>query len=199
MSANELCLVCGEGHVTKHIDQIQSVYKGTTGSVPMHYKTCNACGSDFATAEESRLNKRAVLAFRKSVDGLLSGLEIAALRERYCISQKQAAKLFGGGPVAFSKYENDDVAHSEAMDKLLRLVLESDQVFEMLVQQKGMTSELPANVPVQESVRKPFKIGTFHSAVKINLRAGDRRPMKMTAVHSYKSANEQNEELGCTL
>jgi hypothetical protein len=36
--------------------------------VPLHYTVCSACASDFADPEQGRLNKLAVLAFRKSVD-----------------------------------------------------------------------------------------------------------------------------------
>ena len=82
------------------------------------------------------------MAFRKSVDGLLTGTEIVALRKQYSLTQDQAAQLFGGGPVAFSKYENDDVSQSEAMDSLLRLVRESEAAFGVLVNVKGMAAEL---------------------------------------------------------
>lgn len=149
MNTDEFCSICGEGHVMNHVDQLESEYRGKKALVPMHYKTCNVCGSDFAGGDESRLNKRAILAFRKSVDGLLTGSEICALRERYEINQKQASRLFGGGPVAFSKYENDDVAHSESMDKLLRLVLKSEHAFWSLAEQAGMTAELAPKVPKQ--------------------------------------------------
>ena len=57
------------------------------------------------------------------------------------MTQGQAARLFGGGPVAFSKYENDDVAQSESMDNLLRLVRRSAEAFWQLVQEKGMAAK----------------------------------------------------------
>ncbi|MCO4245814.1 type II toxin-antitoxin system MqsA family antitoxin, partial [Acidovorax facilis] len=81
------------------------------------------------------------MAFRKQVDGLLTGDEIAALRKQYKLKQAQAAQLFGGGPVAFSKYENDDVAQSEAMDTLLRLVRRSPEAFWALVEEKGLQAD----------------------------------------------------------
>ena len=142
MDINELCPICGEGHVVARVDRIESEYKGQRGHVPMHYKVCDVCTSDFAGAGESRLNKRAVMAFRKSVEGLLTGAEILALRKLYRLTQDQAAKLFGGGPVAFSKYENDDIAHSESMDSLLRLVRRCEVAFWELVDEKGMSAEL---------------------------------------------------------
>jgi len=194
MSINELCSVCGEGHVTNHVDQVESEYRGVKAMVSMHYKSCDVCGSDFAGAEESRSNKRAVLAFRKSVDGLLSGAEICALRERYEINQKQAARLFGGGPVAFSKYENDDVAHSESMDKLLRLVLKSEAAFWSLVQQEGMTTELaPKGNKNVKNVRRVYQ--TVKNVISVQFGNGDLASTRLAATHRYKPATRANEDL----
>ena len=146
MDTKELCPICGEGHVTTHVEMVESEYKGQTKLLPSHYRLCDACHSDFAGAPEGKLNKRGIMAFRKSVDGLLTGAEICALRDKYKLTQTQAAMLFGGGPVAFSKYENDDVSQSEAMDSLLRLVRRSEAAFWELVDEKGMSAELaPAN------------------------------------------------------
>ena len=74
------------------------------------------------------------------------------LRKQYKITQAQAAQLFGGGPVAFSKYENDDVAQSEAMDTLLRLVRRSPEAFWALVEEKGLQADFTQQ-------RKPVLLG----------------------------------------
>ena len=142
MENKALCPICGEGNVTDHVDRVEHAYKGQKSMLPLHYQTCDVCTSDFAGAHESKLNKRGMMAFRKSVDGLLTGAEIAALREQYKLTQDQAARLFGGGPVAFSKYENDDVSHSESMDCLLRLARDSGDAFWRLVDIKAMGHEL---------------------------------------------------------
>lgn len=147
MNSKELCPVCGEGHVTSQVEMAESEYKGQKAVVPLHYQVCDACHSDFAGVKEGKLNKRGIMAFRKSVDGLLTGDEICALRGKYKLTQIQAAALFGGGPVAFSKYENDDVAHSEAMDTLLRLVRRSEAAFLELLVEKGMTELISAIKP----------------------------------------------------
>ncbi len=137
-AASALCPICGEGHVTDGMAMAEFTYKGQKASLPLRFTTCDTCGSESAGLEESRANKRVAMAFRKSVDGLLTGAEICALRAKYRLTQAQAARLFGGGPVAFSKYENDDVAHSEAMDTLLRLVRRSEKAFLELLAEKGM-------------------------------------------------------------
>lgn len=158
MSAQELCPICGEGHVTASVQMVEYEYKGHKAGLPSHYKQCDTCTSDFAGMAESKLNKRIVMAFRKQVDGLLTGDEITALRKQYKLTQAQAARLFGGGPVAFSKYENDDVAQSEAMDTLLRLVRRSPAAFWALVEEKGLQADFtqqrePVRADVQGTVQ----------------------------------------------
>ncbi|WOX04717.1 type II toxin-antitoxin system MqsA family antitoxin [Microbulbifer pacificus] len=130
--SNEMCPICGEGHLTEQVELEATEYKGEHGSTALHYLLCDVCGSEQAGAKEVRKNKRAVIAFKKKVDGLLSSSEIRELRKNFNISQSDAAKIFGGGPVAFSKYESDDVMQSESMDKLLRLALSVPGVFEAL-------------------------------------------------------------------
>lgn len=117
----QTCPICGEGHLSEQITKNTVTYKGKTAELDSFYVVCDVCGIEQADASHLRKNKRQMVAFRKSVDGLLSGSEVTTLRERLKLTKADAAKIFGGGPIAFSKYESDDVAQSEAMDKLLRL------------------------------------------------------------------------------
>ncbi len=171
MNTQEPCPLCGEGHVTEQMQEAEAEYKGHKAMLPLYYKLCDHCLSDFAGTEESKRNKRVLLAFRKQIDGLLSGEEIVALRQRYDLTQTQAARLFGGGPVAFSKYENDDVAQSESMDNLLRLVRRSPESFWQLVEEKGMSAEFMASKPVTmtrpKSLRVPLKDIDDHRSAAI--------------------------------
>lgn len=144
MDDRTLCPLCGEGHITPRTERQETEYRGKQGTVTLRYAECDACGSEITGDADGRANKRAVLAFRKSVDGLLTGAEIRALREKFGITQEQASRLFGGGPKAFSKYEADDVAPSEAMNTLLCLVRRSEDAFWELLALKDMTAELPA-------------------------------------------------------
>lgn len=125
----KICPVCGEGQLRERVVQEMTEYKGRTAETPLYFSECDACGSEQADAAQTRANKRAMIAFRKRVDGLLTGAEVRAVRERLGVNQAEAARIFGGGPVAFSKYENDDVMQSEAMDKLLRLAVDVPEAF----------------------------------------------------------------------
>lgn len=180
MDTRELCPICGEGHVTAQVQEIESDYKGHKATLPLHYRLCNICTSDFAGTPESKLNRRVLVAFRKRIDGLLTGVEIAALRKQYQMTQGQAARLFGGGPVAFSKYENDDVAQSESMDNLLRLVRRSAEAFWHLVQEKSMATEFT----------RQTKIATFTRFAQIHVlddyrRSGSKAAYKPTTFQSH--------------
>ncbi len=135
------CPICDEGSLHSQIGKNAVDYKGQTTELDLHYSVCDSCGSEQADASQTRDNKRIMLAFKKQVDGLMSGAEVRALRKRFSLSQAEAAKLFGGGPVAFSKYESDDVAQSEAMDRLLRLVSSVPNALQNLRRQAGLYSE----------------------------------------------------------
>ena len=119
--SRDLCPICGEGHLQSQVGQNSVEYKGQTASLDLHFSLCNGCGSEQAGADQLRANKRIMMAFKKQVDSLLTGAEVRKIRGRLGLSQIEASRVFGGGPVAFSKYENDDVAQSSSMDKLLRL------------------------------------------------------------------------------
>lgn len=132
-----VCPICEQGHLVAIEDTNDTEYRGVTRRLPLHYSECDVCGSETATPEQTRYNKRAMTAFKKEVDGLLTGQQIVALRKRLGLTQAQAAKLFGGGPVAFSKYEKDDVTQSESMDKLLRMADKIPAVMPMLAEEAG--------------------------------------------------------------
>ena len=167
MNTQELCPLCGEGHVTVRSDMVENEYKGQKAMLPLVFKQCDACGSDFAGAAEAKQNRRVLMAWRKQLDGLLTGEEVTALRKQYELTQAQAAKLFGGGPVAFSKYENDDVMQSESMDTLLRLVRRSKEAFWALVEEKQMTAEfMQAKKSVMSS--NVVSIETFRSTADLS-------------------------------
>ena len=136
---NEPCAICGEGHLHNTEETNSVTYKETTKYLPLYGSVCDACGSEQANAVDVRNNKRAMQAFKKEVDGLLTGTEIAAIRAQYGITQKQAAAIFGGGPVAFSKYEADDVTQSEPMDNSLRLCRAKLDSFIWLADKAGLT------------------------------------------------------------
>jgi HTH-type transcriptional regulator/antitoxin MqsA len=137
MKKTDICPICEEGNLTHIVEQDMAEYKAIEALVALHYSECDACGSEQANALDVRNNKRAMQAFRKTVDGLLTGAEIRATRDYLDITQQQAANIFGGGKVAFSKYEADDVNQSDAMDRLIRVAKAIPASFKWLAKNAG--------------------------------------------------------------
>lgn len=141
-TTERLCPVCGQGYLHEATGLQHVEHAGVHGEIPVHSAVCDGCGSEIAGEAEARANKRAMVAFRKRAEGLLDGDEIRRFRKAYHLTQDQAARLFGGGKVAFSRYENDDIAQSDAMDSLIRLCSEQPANLLLLANRKG--TELPA-------------------------------------------------------
>jgi len=59
----------------------------------------------------------------------LTPLVIRAIREVCKLSQQDAARVFGGGPKAFEKYESGEVAPSSSMTRLLLLAARRPELF----------------------------------------------------------------------
>ena len=124
------CPACGSDRIgfTSQPEAVE--FKGLQVLVQEVLSTqCENCGYAFATPEQHDRNVAAARAAHvrqravaKEARGLLSGAQLRVMREGLGLSQREAAELFGGGPVAFSKYENEDVAQSAAMDRLVRVI-----------------------------------------------------------------------------
>ena len=165
---DKLCPICEQGQLHDQVDQIDVEHLKKVGLIESHYSECDACGSEQATTADVRFNKRAMIAFKKQAQGLLTGIEVRKLRKQWGFNQEQAAKIFGGGPVAFSKYETDDVMQSEAMDKLLRLASELPAALHQLMSNAGVEREEELhwkviNFPVQKQLQSRTRIISEHN------------------------------------
>lgn len=140
-SKQNLCPLCEEGNLREEQEEIQLNYKNKLINVQTKHSICDCCEVEQLTTDQARQNKRASIAAKKIAEGLLTGKEVQALRANLKLEQSEAAKLFGGGPKAFSKYENDEVMQSQAMDKLLRLTLENPENLATLKNKAGITSK----------------------------------------------------------
>lgn len=106
---------------------------------------CPVCGADPVFEDQIRRNHRRIVDAKRHADGLLTGEDIRALRERLHLTQKDASALFGGGANAFSKYERGDVVQSVAMDRLLRLIARFPYLLTELLPQEDEFDERAAN------------------------------------------------------
>jgi len=156
------CQICGEGYLEPCIGKNRVEYEGVAKELDLHYSICSACGSEQGDSTQMRENKRAMTRFKKEVDGLLTGSQVRKARESLRISQTEATRIFGGGPVAFSKYEADDITQSEGMDKLLRVALAVPDAFAYLKSMAGLPSGtgewLDVQMPKGQNIRPTLKL-----------------------------------------
>jgi len=82
----------------------------------------------------------------------LTPLAIKAIREACDLSQREASRVFGGGPKAFEKYEAGEIAPSAAMVRLLLLAAQHPALFR---KSRGFakTREADARL-IRDTVRK---------------------------------------------
>lgn len=118
-----ICPVCEAGELESIVYTDTFQHAGREISVAdLEGYACPQCGADPIFEDQIRRNHARIADAKRKADGLLTGSEIKALRERLGLTQKDAADIFGGGANAFSKYERGDVSQSVAMDRLLRMV-----------------------------------------------------------------------------
>jgi len=122
MSHDPNCPLCGSfaWEATQH--DVTYCYKGEEFALSgIEYSLCKECGFDLVLPDQSRRNESRIRDKHRGIDGLLTGSEIREIRKSFSLSQQEAARIFGGGDNAFSKYERGEVSQSLAMDRLLRV------------------------------------------------------------------------------
>ena len=134
------CHFCGSDAVSQHSSMETYQYKQQAYEVLVDYSVCNQCSEEVITTEQIHINEARVREVKKKLDGLLSCEEIRDIRTRLDLTQEEAAKVFGGGVNAFSKYERGEVTQSAAMDKLIRVTADNKAVFLRLKAMAGLIS-----------------------------------------------------------
>jgi len=143
---NNKCAECGSSDFEVRIEPDESQRNGQSYTVDVEYSVCRQCGDIVIFSEQIKRNDCVLRDAWRKIDGLLTAQEIVALRNKLGLTQQDAAKIFGGGTNAFSKYERSEVIQSVAMDKLMRAALDVPDMFMWLKQQAGFNEKkLPAS------------------------------------------------------
>ncbi|MEI2677856.1 MAG: type II TA system antitoxin MqsA family protein [Burkholderiaceae bacterium] len=178
------CPVCGDIALQAQHGLKEVEHKGFRSSIFEESHHCTSCGSIIFSAEDVRENRRAWIRFRKQIENVPLGCEIYAMRHLAGITQQEAAKLFGGGPVSFSKYENDDLIPDGAMVNLLRLAIS----FPETIQRLKNIENSPIRINFYE-YRESNDWGAFDTDSKENS-----EPLLIMAMHSSSQITESREE-----
>jgi len=102
------------------VDRVE--YKGQTRTFDTTAWWCDGCGESIQEGPALQAAERAFIELRAQVDDVLLPEEVAEVREKLGISQREAGRVLGGGPRAFQKYESGKVPVSGPMKNLLVLL-----------------------------------------------------------------------------
>jgi HTH-type transcriptional regulator/antitoxin MqsA len=84
---------------------------------------CPACGEAILEMGESVRTSALMLDFNQQVNAAaVDPTFIVSVRKKLSLDQREAGQIFGGGPNAFSRYENGRAKPSVAIVKLLKVL-----------------------------------------------------------------------------
>jgi HTH-type transcriptional regulator / antitoxin MqsA len=115
------CHACGADMI-RDVRPDEVEYKGQTATFDQPGWYCQGCDEVVLDGADAAVANEAFVQLRADVDGLLTPKEVASIRTKLGLSQRQAGALLGGGPRAFQKYESGKDWVSKAMANLLRLL-----------------------------------------------------------------------------
>ena len=118
------CPSCGRAKLVRDTRDVPYVYKGEVATIPaVRGDFCPACGESVLSAVESSRVSAAMMEFNRQVNAAsVDPRFIARVRKKLALDQRQAAAIFGGGPNAFSRYENGKTKPPIALVKLLTVL-----------------------------------------------------------------------------
>ena len=128
------CPTCGIGNLVLDTRDMPYSYKGkstTIRDVTGRYCDNPECREVVMELGESIRTTQEMLAFNKKVNAKLSPIDLLAnVRQRFKLTQQQAAKVFGGGANAFSRYESGKTKPPLALIKLFKILDKHPDLFE---------------------------------------------------------------------
>lgn len=128
------CPTCGIGKLVPDTRDRPYTYKGkltTIRKVTGRYCDNPDCQEVVMEMEESIRTSQEMLAFNKKVNANLTPIDLLAnVRQRFKLTQQQAAKVFGGGANAFSRYESGKTKPPLALVKLFRILDKHPELFQ---------------------------------------------------------------------
>jgi len=116
------CPFCEEGILSRQTKNTEYKYKGHSQLLPQPGIYCSTCDEAILEPSDLKYNRIQLQSFKSKVDGLLVPQEVKRIRKSLGLKQGEAAKIFGGGHNAFSRYELGELAVPKSMSLLLKIL-----------------------------------------------------------------------------
>ncbi|TFW10031.1 hypothetical protein E4K72_02960 [Oxalobacteraceae bacterium OM1] len=123
----EVCPICGKGQLMPYSDGLYE-FKHARKSIKVpnqHYARCNECGTRAYLPGQRAANMAAIREQQAKLPDYVSPSDVLAVREKYCLTQKEANAIFGGGSQGFSKWERGLAVPAGPTARLIKLALGS--------------------------------------------------------------------------
>lgn len=121
---------------------LSHTYKGQTTTISnVGGLYCPSCDESLHNVEESEYLNAAMLSFNKEVNAAsVDPKFISETRKTLKLDQQQAAEIFGGGPNAFSRYENGKTRPPLALVQLFKLLAKHPELLDELKPKQEKTA-----------------------------------------------------------
>jgi len=150
----DTCPICDKGTLKKQVKDKVFKYKGESITIPGYVTyNCDICGDAVVDNGTLRESGKILKDFQRTVDGLLTAMEIKAIRKKLHLTQEEMADIVGGGLKGFARYETGQVCQSRGMDNLLRIL--DAYPFALNIIRKNMT-KMPADFMEKKVVKIDF-------------------------------------------
>ena len=116
-----LCPACGNGKLVRETRTARYEYRGEIREYEQSGDWCSSCEEAVLTGDDMAATEELLLDFMRQVEQRQAG-ELARIRRKLKLTQKQAAALTGGGHNAFSRYERGEARPLPAIMHLFRLL-----------------------------------------------------------------------------
>ncbi len=142
------CPLCGQYAMEHKVKPMNYTYKRVEFIISQPALWCDSCGEGIIDSLDNKAVIQEIQAEKARIDGLLTPHEVRQVRKKLKLTQKQAAKLFGGGVNGFNRYEQGKLPVPRALSQLLILLYHHpEQLLEIMKGSLGYGARLNIQKP----------------------------------------------------
>lgn len=155
------CPTCETGNLFAAVRDVPYAYKGKKTVIKaVEGRFCDnpKCREVVMDVDESVRTSKEMLAFNKKVNAKLTPIDLLTqVREQLSLTQLEAAKVFGGGSNAFSRYESGKTKPPVALVKLFKVLSKHPELFEEIADDRARASRGPTIAAPKRKRRTPAR------------------------------------------
>lgn len=169
MSTLVNCPFCESTRLTEK-DEIAEFNDRKNGARLTYYMLlteCSDCSERFESLPQRLENGKRIAAARSVARGAPTATQIRKLRQDWGITIAEAGALFGGGEIAFAKYEKGEIVPVQSMSKLLWLAIANviqPETLKALI--SGRSPKMKVSTAVSSHMPTTHRYDVPHDAVR---------------------------------